>query len=233
MAREPSTRTRWCKPIYYSRMVLEPILISTSMASRSSLSTSIPITFSILVVEKLSKTNYMLWHAQVMSAIRATHFDDLLLGKEKMSAKTVSDKVDDVVTEKPNPNYLNWVMRDQALLGYLFSLLTREVLQGITMLMTSASVWSTLEDMYSSHTRARSVNTHIALATTRKGTTTMADYYNKIKRHADEMAASGEPLGGEEFVAYVLTGLDEEIYNPLESSIVAHIDPISPSELYS
>jgi hypothetical protein len=87
--------------------------------------------------------------------------------------------------------------------------------------------------MYSSRTRARSVNTHIALATTHKGTTTMADYYNKIKRHADEMVASCQPLRDEEFIAYVLMGLDEEIYNPLVSSIVMHIDPISPSELFS
>jgi hypothetical protein len=45
--------------------------------------------------------------------------------------------------------------------------------------------------MYSSPTHARFVNTRIALATMRKGTTTMADYYNKIKHHADEMTASG------------------------------------------
>jgi hypothetical protein len=72
-----------------------------------------------------------------MPAIRAAHFDDLLLGVEKMPAKTVSDKVGDTVTEKPNPDYLSWVTRDQALLGYLFSSLTREVLQCVTMLTTS------------------------------------------------------------------------------------------------
>jgi hypothetical protein len=44
---------------------------------------------------------------------------------------------------------------------------------------------------------------------------------------------SGHRLGDEEFVAYVLTGLDEEIYNSLVSSIVTRVEPISPSELYS
>jgi hypothetical protein len=167
-----------------------------------------------------------------MPTIRVDHYDDLLLSVEKMLAKIVSDKVSEVM-EKLNPDYLRWVMRDHALLGYLFSSLTREVLQGVTMLTTSALVWSTLEDMYFSRTCARSVNTRIALATTSKGTTTMTDYYNKIKCHADEMAASGHPLGDEEFVASVLTGLDKEIYNPLMSSIVVRINPISPSGLYS
>jgi hypothetical protein len=57
--------------------------------------------------------------------------------------------------------------------------------------------------------------------------------YNKMKRHADEMAASGQPLCDEEFVAYVLIGLDEEIYSSLVSSIVTRVELISPSELYS
>jgi hypothetical protein len=38
--------------------------------------------------------------------------------------------------EKPNPEYLNWVTHDQALLGYIFSSLSREVLQGVTTLTT-------------------------------------------------------------------------------------------------
>jgi hypothetical protein len=47
------------------------------------------------------------------------------------------------------------------------------------------------------------------------------------------MAATGQLLGDEEFVAYVLMGLDEEIYNSFVSSIVTCVEPISPSELYS
>jgi hypothetical protein len=55
--------------------------------------------------------------------------------------------------------------------------------------------------------RARSVNTHITLATTTKGTTTMVEYCTKMKAHADEMAASGQPLGDEEFVSYVISSM--------------------------
>jgi hypothetical protein len=61
----------------------------------------------------------------------------------------------------------------------------------------------------------------------------MADYYNKMKSHADDMASSGHPLGDEEFVTYILTGLDEELYHSLVSSIVTRVEPISPLELYS
>jgi hypothetical protein len=48
----------------------------------------------------------------------------------------------------------------------------------------------------------------------------MVEYFSKMKCYAEEMTASGQPLDDEEFIAYVLTGLDEELYNPLVSSIV-------------
>jgi hypothetical protein len=60
---------------------------------------------------------------------------------------------------------------------------------GITTVASSVAAWNTLEDMYGSHTRARSVNTRIALATTKKGTSTMAEYFSKMKSFADELVA--------------------------------------------
>jgi hypothetical protein len=128
---------------------------------------------------------------------------------------------------------IRWLERDQDLLSYIFSLVTREVLMGITTVASSAAAWNTLEDMYGSHTRARPVNTRIALATTKKGTSTMAEYFSKMKSFADELVAFGHTLGDDEFTAYVLTGLDEEFYNPLVSSIVTQVEPITISELYS
>jgi hypothetical protein len=201
------------------------------MASSSSIPTTIPSSFSIPVTEKHSKTNYLLWRAQVMPTIRAAHLVDLLFDVEKMPAKMIVIKDGDSSTVKSNPDYLHWVTRDHALLGYLFSL-TREVLQGVTMLTSSVAVWNALEEMYASHTRARNVNTRIALATTHKGASTMADYFNKMKGHADEMDATGQTLGDEEFVSYVLMGLDEEIYNSFVSFIVTRVELITPSELY-
>jgi hypothetical protein len=50
------------------------------------------------------------------------------------------------------------------------------------------------------------------LATMRKGDMSAAAYYNKIKGFADEMAAAGKPLEDEDFISYVLAGLDQD-YN--------------------
>jgi hypothetical protein len=87
--------------------------------------------------------------------------------------------------------------------------------------------------MYASHTRARIVNTRIALTTTRKDASTMVDYFNKMKPHTDEMTTSRQSINDEEFVAYVLTGIDKEIYNSFVSSIVTRLESITPFKLYS
>jgi hypothetical protein len=87
--------------------------------------------------------------------------------------------------------------------------------------------------MYDSPTQAHTVNIRIALATMKKGTTMMAEYYSKMKSYVDDVAASGQPLGDEEFAAYVLTGMDEEFDNPLVSSVIMHAESISLPELYS
>jgi hypothetical protein len=136
-----------------------------------------------------------------------------------MPAKMITVKTSDTITEKPNPKYIKWVTCDQALLGYILSSLSQEVLMGVTTHTSSAAVWGTLADMIG--------------ATMRKGATTISEYFSKMKNLADEMVGFSQPHGDEEFVAYVLTGLDEELYNSLVSSIVTRVKPISPTELFS
>jgi hypothetical protein len=203
------------------------------VSSSTSNFTTIPSTFSIPITEKLSKHNYLLWHAQIMPPIWAARYEDLLLGVKKATSKIVSMWADDSAIDKPNPEYDLWMSRDQMFLGYLLSSMTREVLMGVTTHTSSMAVWSALDNMFSPRTRSHSVNTRIALATTKKGTSTVAEYFAKMKNYVDEMSTSRQPLEDEEFAAYVLIGLNEELYNTLVSSIVTQVEPISPSELYS
>jgi hypothetical protein len=79
--------------------------------AKSSASTTIPSS-SIPISEKLRKTNYRLWCAQIMPPIHADQMEDLLTGTEKMSAKTLASKTGDSVMEQPNPEYACWVARD-------------------------------------------------------------------------------------------------------------------------
>jgi hypothetical protein len=139
------------------------------MVSESLSTSTFPTSFSIPVVEKLTKTNYRLWRAQILPTIRVAQLEDLLTGIDKEP-----DKTDDTVIQK-----------------------TREILMGVTTLTSSAEVYRTLETMFGSPTQARCVNTRITLATAKKGTPTMVEFYSKMKGYTDEMTVSGQTLGND------------------------------------
>jgi hypothetical protein len=72
----------------------------------------------------------------------------------------------------------------------------------------------------------------MALATTQKGSSTVAEFVSKMKTLADEMASAGKKLDDEELSSYILAGLDFE-YNTTVPSIATWVEPISFWELYS
>jgi hypothetical protein len=76
------------------------------------------------------------------------------------------------------------------------------------------------------------LNTCITLATTKIHQLSILDYYAKVLQLADDLAALGTHLRDDEFIAYLLAGLDKE-YNPVFTTVVARVDPISPSDLYT
>jgi hypothetical protein len=124
--------------------------MSTSAASFTNSSTVIPSILSVAISEKMTNANYSLWSAQVLPAIRAVQFDDLLTGEDLPSEKEISSIVDNKPVKSCNPTYLAWVARDQAVLGYLLSTLTHEMLQHVLRCSTMAQAWRTLADLYSS-----------------------------------------------------------------------------------
>jgi hypothetical protein len=102
----------------------------------------------------------------VLPALRAAQYEGLLTGTDLALAKqVVITNVDKSTTWTDNPAYIAWVARDKAVLGYLLSSLTQETLMHVVRCTMAAKAWGTLATIYSSQTRARSVNTRIVLAT--------------------------------------------------------------------
>jgi hypothetical protein len=132
----------------------------------------------------------------------------------------------------PNPEFEDWEAIDQQVPSYLLESLSKEILIHVSTCDTAATAWAAIQGIFASRTRARTVNTRLALGTTRKGNLSAMDYFNKMKALGDEMAAAGRPLHDEELIEYIITGLDEE-FTTLISAIWARAEPISLSEFYS
>jgi hypothetical protein len=111
------------------------------------------------------------------------------------------------------------------ILGALLTSLSESVLGRVVLCKTSHVIWSTLATNYSGASRARSMNTRVQLATLKTGGLSGIEYFNKMKALADTLAIIGQPLKDEEFIAYVLAGLDES-YDSLVISITTRDDAI-------
>ena len=201
------------------------------MASSSSAGSSNPL-IGIQVTEKLTKNNFALWRAQVLTAIRGAHLEGYVTGKVVAPAAEIDEKQADKVVKVSNPEYEEWYAQDQQVLGLIFMSVSKDVLTRIADATTAAQAWRAIGEMHASQSRARSVNVRLALATTKKESMSIIEYYSKMKALGDEMAAAGKPLDNEEMVAYIINGLDAE-FNPITSALITRVEPITMSELFS
>lgn len=186
------------------------------------------------ISEKLSKSNHALWKAQVMAAVRGARLEGHLTGATKVPnaliTTTAGDKGEKEVTAR-NPEFDDWIATDQQVLGFLLSTLARDVLAQVATCNTAAAAWQMLEEMYSSVSRARFINTRIALSNTKKGTLSINEYVSKMKTLADEMTAAGKVVDDDDLVSYIIVGLDDT-YEPVISTIVGK-DSMTLGEAYS
>lgn len=97
---------------------------------------------------------------------------------------------------------------------------------------TTAGAWGVIQGMFTSMTKARSINTRITLATTKKGDMSITKYVGKMHSLADDMMIVGMPLDHEELISYIFTGLDYD-YNPIVSALVSRTDAITVAEAYA
>jgi hypothetical protein len=184
-----------------------------------------------VVAVKLNKGNYVLWRAQVLPIIRGAQLQGYLDGTSIAPEKEVDVKIADKTTKESNPEYIWWTALQQQVLGFLMTSMTQEVMGQAAACDTPREVWSLLEQTYASQSRARTVNTRIALATTQKDDMSISEYITKMKSLADEMAST-KKVDDEELVSYILAGLDEE-YNPVVSALLARVVPGSVAEAHS
>ena len=202
------------------------------MASSSSSGLAAAPSLGYPVTEKLAINNHTIWKAQILSALKGAQVFHFLSSATPIPPKTVaksSEKPDEQVS---NPDFEAWVAKDQQILNYLLSSLSRDILAQVVALPTAAAIWESIEGMFASQSRARVINTRMALANAQKGSSSIAKYFTKMKTLADDMASTGKKLEDEEIASYILSGLDIK-YNHVVSAIAARTEPISLGELFT
>jgi hypothetical protein len=116
----------------------------------------------------LTKGNHVTWKAQVLAILRGAWLVDHINGTVKAgTVKAPPQEIEDKEGAKAlNLAYDEWYASDQQVFGFLLSSLSKEVLPQVTTRATVAATWSEIENLFSSQTRARTVNTRLQLAMT-------------------------------------------------------------------
>lgn len=175
-------------------------------------SSALPVVFSLIscpVTDKLGKNNFPFWSMQVLSAIRGTQLGHYLDPETVPPTKKITKdpaKPDELTS---NLEYESWYAKDQQIFNYLTSSVSKEVvLVQISTCTTSTEIWKAIQDMTASQSRGCVINTRMALTNAQKDTSTIAEFFSKIKSLADDMASARKKLEDEEIASYILAGLE-------------------------
>ncbi|XBH98816.1 hypothetical protein VPH35_128271 [Triticum aestivum] len=120
-------------------------------------------------------------------------------------------------------------------LTFLLASLSREVLLQVHSIVSSTGVWTAILQMFASQSRARHIQLRGQLNNTKKGGSSAAIYFSKMKGFSDELAAAGKPVDDDDLVSYILQGLDSD-YNPYVAALSTRTgtdQQIGLTELYS
>lgn len=167
-----------------------------------------------------------------MPYLRSAKLIGFIDGSTSAPAQMIASSTATGADQVPNPDYGRWCDQDQHLLSGLLSTMTEDVLRDVISANTSKEAWDILQRMFSSSTRARTVQIRVELATTKKHGFSAADYFRKIKNLAIEMAAADAPLRDDEVIAYLLAGLGAD-YDAFVTSMTTKCETLSLDDVYA
>jgi hypothetical protein len=171
------------------------------------------------------------WKRAILPILKSQDLQGFIDGSLESPPKTITSQANSVTTVAQNPDWLQWHMRDQLVLSILISTITENVIVHAVKCTTARELWVTLDTLFTSKVRARTMHIHYQLATLRKGNMSITEYFEKFTGLADILAAVEQPLNDFDHVSFLLAGLNSD-YDSFVTSVTTRVDPISIEELY-
>uniref|UniRef100_A0A2N9I5M9 Reverse transcriptase Ty1/copia-type domain-containing protein n=1 Tax=Fagus sylvatica TaxID=28930 RepID=A0A2N9I5M9_FAGSY len=190
-----------------------PSSSSSGLLSTSSQNTTTPSLTPIqhLITIKLNQDNYLLWKAQIVPYLKGQNLFGFIDGSLPSPPSILPQTSTDLTQPPLNLDFLTWQRQDQMILSALIPSLFETILAYVVKCTTSREVWTTLECMFTTQSRARSMSIHYQLATLRKGDSSITDYYHRFTKLTDTIAAINQPLPHHESLSFLLAGLGSQM----------------------
>ena len=87
---------------------------------------------------------------------------------------------------------------------------------------SSLELWEMLGQIFMSQSKARFLPLKMQIQSTKKGSLSVSDYFNKMKKIADSLAIGGNALSSNELIMHLLIGLDDS-YKSLVTNILTRL----------
>ena len=129
-----------------------------------------------------------------------------------------------------NPEFSAWHQHDQNVLCWINAILSPNVLAHVVGLKSARNVWLALERRFASLSQSHIIQLKTQLQTLKKGSQSIADYFQKVKYIADSLTTSSSPIDDDDLIIYILNGLPSE-YAAFKTSIRTGSAPINIEEL--
>ena len=167
-----------------------------SMASLSSSTSTVNTTTSPsptslttihhLITIKLTCDNYLVWKAPIVPFFKGKHLYGYLKGNTPTPSQIIIVSADGATQALQNPEFQHWHLQDQMILGALISSLSEKILAHV---VKFRDVWQALEHMFTSQSRARTMQIHYQLAILKKDNSSVADYFHQFTTLVNTLVA--------------------------------------------
>jgi hypothetical protein len=159
-----------------------------------------------MAIEKLEgEDNYLQWLSQIKPIIRSNDLEGIIDGSEVCPPQFLSNENGQKTL---NPEFTCWNKKDQFLLGWINTTLSRRVLSTVFGLNTSKLVWTSLATRFASESKPRVSHIKRQLQSIRQGSNTCSEYLQSAKVLADQLAAIGKPIEDDDLIHFVISGLN-------------------------
>lgn len=166
---------------------------------------------------KLNHDNYLLWKNMVLPVIKGNRLEGYITGSKPCPPEFIKPEKDESDEGElvENPDFEDWMVRDQILLGWLYNSMEPDVASEVMGFETSKSLWDAVKDLFGVKTRSNIVYYKREFQKMQKGELKMSDYLKTMKKLADNLTLAGHLVPLEDLVSQVLAGLDSHEYNPV------------------
>ncbi|KAF5459789.1 hypothetical protein F2P56_019707 [Juglans regia] len=190
----------------------------------SSVNPTIINTSTHFITIKLTIENYLLWNAQIVPFLKGHCLFGYINGSIPKSSPTLNNI--------PNPEHSNWLLQDQLIISTINASLSENVLAQVLNCTSSRDVWVTLETLFLAQSSAHIMQTQFQIATMKKGSDSIKEYFHKATSLASALGAARQPLSSSEFIIYLLAGLGSD-YESIVMSITTRPEPLTTPQVFS